>query len=395
MFKIKVFCLNQKISDAWQARIITLFILAFFASITSFLRINLFGYDSYASLICQTTGDCAKLGFQPLMILVLHWLPFSPLVLNFVFWLVCFYTFLALFLIAQHFCKDERRVWLALVSLISFCPFFVFHLHEWENELFAYPLLLFGLYFLLEKKWFPALCLFGLSGLFWAGSAYVLVSWGIWLESGWLLLPFVGSFFVFGESAIGFLKPLSVSESVFGWGLLDLFLLVFVLPFSLSFGVGEYFLVLGLLVGIIFSLLQGKLIVVLVPFVLLGLLKSIELIENKGLCLNMLIPCSFFMLLCMNIAFYYAEPNVNQMDLVADSIRTQKDLNIPLYNDWSYGYWLQYKGFDTNFKGSPPNPDYARLPIPVLILSDQNFKSLGYDCNIIINKGIITKLWKC
>jgi hypothetical protein len=386
--------MNQKISEAWKTRLVILLVLAFFASITSFLRSYLFGFDSYASIVCQTQGDCGMLGMQPLMIFVLKVLPFHPVLLNLIFWLVCFSTFLALFLLGNHFCKDERKVWIALLVLISFCPFFVFHLHEWENEMFAYPLLLFGLWFVLEKKWLPSVGMFVLAGLFWAGSAYILVPWAFLAVEGWLILPFVGSCFVFGVGkGLQLLSSSSVSESVFGWGLLDLFLLVFVLPFSLGFSAGEMFLACGLVVGIIFSLIQGKLIFCLVPFVLLGLLNALELCEKRNINTNTLIPLAFFMLLCMNVAFLGAEPTTKQMSLTKESIELSKDANIQLYNDWSYGYWLNYYGFKTKFDGTKPNPDYNNLQRPFMALTDHNLSPI--DCTIIKERGIITKVWRC
>jgi hypothetical protein len=393
VFNPKVFSLIKQISEAWKARIVALFVLAFFASIASFLRSFPFGYDSYASILCQITGECGMLGMQPLMVALLGVLPFNHFLLNLVFLFCCFASFLALFLIGLHFCKNERIVWLALLVLVGFCPFFVFHLHEWENEVFAYPLLFFGLYFLLKKKNFPAICLFGLAGLFWGGVFYVLAVWGLWLEVGWLGLPVLIGVYFFNSELIGFLVPTLVSESVFGFGLLDLFLLVVFLPFCLWFRDKELFFPLGLVVGLILVLLQGKLVVLLIPFVLLGIVRFIVLVEEKGHSLNLLIPLSFFMLFCMNISFFYAEPSVEQMVFVQDSVKTAKDHNLPLYNDWSYGYWLNYYRQDTNYRGSFPNPDYNNLQKSFIALSDQNLFNLN--CQILKESKRITKIWKC
>ena len=393
VFNPKVFSLIKQISEAWKARLVALFVLAFFASIASFLRSFPFGYDSYASILCQVTGECGMLGMQPLMVALLGVLPFNTFLLNLLFLICTFLTFVALFLIGIHFCKNERVVWLSLLVLVSFCPFFVFHLHEWENELFAYPLLLLSLFFLLKNKIVPCLGFFLLAGFFWGGVWYVGVVWGLAFCCGWLALPFVLGYFVFGEYIFGFLIPTNVSESLLGVGLLDLFLLVVFLPFSLWFREKELFLPLGLVVGLIFVVLQGKLVFILVPFVLLGIVRFIVLVEEKGHNLNILIPLSFFMLFCMNIAFFYAEPSTEQMVFVQDSIKISKDYNLPLYNDWSYGYWLNYYGQDTNYRGSFPNPDYNNVQKPFIALSDHNLTTIN--CIVVKEKEIITKVWSC
>ena len=388
-----MFFLIPKISEAWLARIVALLILAFFASVASFLRVFPFGYDSYASIACQVSGDCGTLGMQPLMVLLLGFLPFNTFLLNLVFFVCTFFVFLGLFLIGCHFCKNERVVWLALLVLVSFCPFFVFHLHEWENEVFAYPLLLFSLFFLLKKKDFLSVGFFLLAGLFWSGVWYVGAVWGLAFCLGLLTLPFFVGFFVFYDNVVGFLIPTNVSESLLGVGLLDLFVLVVFLPFCVWFRDKEIFLPLGLFVGLFFVILQGKLVFILVPFVLLGIVRFIELVEEKGYCLNLLIPLSFFMLFCMNIAFFYAEPSVEQMFFIQDSIKISKDQNLKLYNDWSYGYWLNYYGQDTNFKGGFPNPDYNNLEKPFLALTDHNLVTI--QCIVLKKSTTITKIWEC
>lgn len=382
-----------KVSEAWRARVIIIFILAFFASIASFLRSFPFGYDSYASILCQTSGECGMLGLQPLMVVLLGFLPFNTFLLNLVFLFCTFLTFFGLFLIGLHFCKNERVVWLSLFVLVSFCPFFVFHLHEWENELFAYPLLLFGLYFLLKKKLFPCVCCFLLGGLFWGGVVYVAAVWGLAFVAGWLAIPLVLAYFLFPSSVVGFLVPSLVVESMFGLGLLDLFVLVVFLPFCLDFREGEVFLPLGLLVGFLFVLLQGKFVFVLIPFVLLGIVRFVSLIEQKGHSMNLLIPLSFFMLFCMNVAFFYAEPSVEQMFLVKDSVKMAEDNNLQLYNDWSYGYWVNYYNYDTNFRGSFPDPDYNLLQKPFFALSDKNLTTI--QCIVEKESSSLTKIWRC
>jgi hypothetical protein len=58
---------------------------------------------------------------------------------------------------------------------------------------------------------------------------------------------------------------------------------------------------------------------------------------------------------------YWSEPTSQQLTLVDLAIVLHKENGLPLYNDWSTGWWFENKGFHTNYKSSYPEPDYNSI----------------------------------
>jgi len=115
----------------------------------------------------------------------------------------------------------------------------------------------------------------------------------------------------------------------------------------------------------IVGMIKVKYMFLAVPFLAMGLL----VINNANKDLKILgkfkWPDLVLMSLVCSIAFgvmiFYSEPTQEQLNLVELAIKESQDKNLPLYNDWSTGWWFESKGFDTNYKSSYPEPDYNSI----------------------------------
>ena len=65
------------------------------------------------------------------------------------------------------------------------------------------------------------------------------------------------------------------------------------------------------------------------------------------------------------------------------------DFNIKCVNDWSVGWWVTAYGGATQYKASPPDPDYNQLTRPFLALTVNSL-----DCNLIERQGMLN-YYKC
>jgi hypothetical protein len=205
--RIKVVGSSPTILIATAYRLGGLFVLSFFAFIGVFLRQDLFAMDSYATWLCVKTGDCSVLGWQEAAVFLFRLMPDSLLFFKFVMFTSFFVSIVILFYLAKHFFKDERLAWISIFSLLAFSPMLMFEFAKFENELFAWPLVLLGFYFFVcGDNWKKLLGFIplGLSCLFWLWPGYFLFST------------------VFGSSLL--------EQRMFS-GLLTLFGLLFCVPF--------------------------------------------------------------------------------------------------------------------------------------------------------------------
>lgn len=180
---------NQKIE---AIKVICLILLSFIAFAAVFIRPTLFGFDSYASLLC-VQGDCSPLGMQPLAIFVFENLVYNVFLFKAIMFVCFFATILALWFISKLF-FGERIAWLSIFVLLALSPVMLFSFGNFENEIFAWPLLFWGFYCLLQPnrlgKWL-AFPLLGISCLFWGGGAYFLIALLPFYPFNLLLIPFL------------------------------------------------------------------------------------------------------------------------------------------------------------------------------------------------------------
>lgn len=316
-------------------RFFWLFVLVFFASFSLWLRSSLFGFDSYATLSAIRFGWFDSLGGQPVANIVWNLLPDSLFVFNLIMFLSLYFSVVPIWLLIKHF-YDERLAWLATFLLISLSPIFLFGFGELENEVLAFPFIVWSIYLLLTKRYWLSVS-FGAAGLlFWKWVHYL-------------------TFFNFGGHHI---LEMRLFANVLSLWLLIPFL--FVIPFIKN----KKIKCLGLIcLGL--WLWNAKLFILLLPFVGLAIAEVLALLEFGEFKLfflrflqnnwNYVYILAFFCLIGWNVSFYLQLPSQNTWIMVDEAIKLSEDKNLPLYNDWSYGYWLWSKGIKTTNNGGTGN----------------------------------------
>ena len=218
-------------------------------------RFDLLGVDSYASKLFVCNAE-RYIGFQPFAEFLFGFFPCNMFFFNF----VMFFCFLA-FLFACWLLVRDKRVVFALVCL---SPIVLFEFSKFENELFAYPLIIFAFYFFSRKDYLY-------------GFLACVVAGGFWL------VAFVGVAYLFPPLVFGlFLFPLSIFgnsavESWFGFGFYTLFGWLLVIPFIFRLDLKK---VLGFLCFFVLFLFSVKFWVFLVPYILFGIKDLLELMEE-------------------------------------------------------------------------------------------------------------------
>jgi len=353
---------------SFRWHLLGLAILAFILTIGVFLRGDLFGFDAYASWEC-VKGNCEYLGIQPLAIMLFKVFPNHLLFFKFVMFASAFASVTALWFIARRF-FDERVSWISVIGVAALSPLVVFLFGQFENELFALPLLFWSFYFVLsEKYWvkFLSFPLLAVALFFWGGTAYFLfVLAPIFF---WTIVPFLLVVYFEWNALILPFRSSEVMESRLFSAFFDLFGLILVVPFI--FRCKNWWIWFSFGVALIFVAIQGKFVAFLLPFFIIGLGNAWLILEKRGFsAFNVLLVC-FFLIIGWNVAIFMQQPTSIEWGKISEVIQLQKDTNYPLYNDWSFGYWLIHKGYDTNFKGGFPNPDYNQLQKPFVALTQE------------------------
>jgi hypothetical protein len=342
--------------------------LVFFCSFGLWLRSSLFGFDSYASLAAVRFEWVDNFLFQPFALIVWGVLPDSLFVFNIVMFLCLFLSIVPLFLLVKHF-YDERSAWVSVFLLFGLSPLMLFEFGQLENEIFAYPLILWSIYwFLTAKSKFDLVrCFFCL-----------VFACGFWL------FPFYLTFFNSSSNING-----AIEQSMFS-GLLNFwFLLFFVFFIPLLGGRLKWFGV----VGVFLWLWNAKLFVFLVPFVVLSIPLGLDWLEKRVMLKKHVVMLCFLFVFGFNVAFLLQAPTNNDWFLVDKTINLSNDTNLPIFNDWSYGYWFWSKGLKVlNNPGSGLNINFDGTP--GIYLTDQNMPCvLVYEKKEIARKE--KKIWQC
>ena len=273
-------------SEKWEVTVLCL--VSLLASAGLFLRQNLFGYDSYAFLAFAKGYDVNP-GLHETTYWILKLLPVNLLLYDVVMWFCLFVAILGLYFgLKQVF--DFKTAFLATLGCLALSPIMIFSFAQFQNELFAYPLIFWSFYCLMAKfkyhNW-VALAFALIACFFWLGS----LAWIAIIACG-LVLPFI---FVMAISlpwwlitiinyVFGPFTKLGVSFETFFYGLWDLFLF-FPIIFVVFWGKNRQYQVWMLLalLAIVFS---ARFTVLIVPFIGLGLGQLIGIAKRKGVLLD-------------------------------------------------------------------------------------------------------------
>lgn len=295
-------------------------VFCFLATLCIWFRWNLFGFDSYAHLNLVCFGFNSSLFNQPVANMVFSLLPCNLFIIN-LFMLVLFaFSLFGVFLLVEHF-FGSRLAWVSSFLLISLSPMVLFGFFEFENELLAYPFIIWGIYFLLtNKKLFSLIC-FCYSLLFWKWVYYftflqgnsLIIELNLFhgLLDLWFLLPFL--FF------IPFLKK--INPKLMMWGL----------------------------IAVVFLLWNSKLFVFVLPFLGLAIAQAITTIKSSNSKLFLIEKVrnntkyiallAVFCLVGWNITYLISSPTQKDWKTIQIGIKESQDKNLPLYANLSYDYW--------------------------------------------------------
>ena len=336
----------------------------FICSLGLWFRQHLFGFDSYATALCVKTGECGSLIYQDLAIQIFDLIPHNLLVFKLIMFLSLFFSIYFLWLLVKNF-YDERTAWLSIIVLFATTPFVLFEFAKFENELFAFPFILLGCYWLLKKD------------------LKFVVAWVASLSFWW----WPGYLFLFGFKS-------GVMELQLFVGLSTLFLgFVFIFPYFFQ---KSWWLLLVGVVFLVFGLLSSHLTIFMLPIVVLGIAQFIQLARSKQWdTKNIILPC-IILIIALNYALIVAVPTTNDLGLIQETIELHKKTNYPIYNDWSYGHWLQYYDYETIFRSGGEDPDYNSLKKPFIGLTMRDLTDLG--CKSVktnVSHVRKIKIWKC
>jgi len=333
-------------------KVFCLILFCFLAFISYLLRPTLFGFDSYAHLNLIKYGFVGPLLNAPVANLVFGLFPDSLLFVKFFMLLSAILCIVAIFSIVAKF-YGERLAWISTFILIGFSPVVLFTFGEFENELLAYPCILWSIYFLLNSKWLYSLICACYGLLFWKWVYYLT-----WMQQ-------------FGSRVI---------ETNLFSGVLNLwFLLPFVVGIVFLKKKNKWLAVLGLFsVGL--WLWNGKFVVFLLPFLALSIANAWDLLKRHENVRKYLLILAFFGIIGWNVTYFISSPNDSDWLVVSTAINASKDRNIALNPDLGWDYWITYKTGNTDFKFQHlyKETDF-NTPTIWVTSSDSN-------CELILNK---------
>lgn len=359
-----------------------LVIVGVVASLGQLIRPTLFGFDSYANLACSRGIDCGMLGSQQAMVAILKMLPADILIYKLFMLFLLIGSLFALYFFAKRFLSPMTSFYAVLLT-IGLSPILVFRFAEFENDLFAYFLLFWALYFVFSSKLVPKIAstiLFVVAFIFFSAS---LVYLPIFALAWWIyLIPALGfgvfAFSYWSSVLVG--NPNFATENILLGGVFQFFLWFFSFPFFVSHK--DWRLVVGGVVTLVLATLSPQLMLFVVPFVVLGMGKLLDFFEKRENLTILLIVIAVFCLVSYQVAVFNQQPTQEDDGFVSFLVTTAKDKNIPFTADFTYDYWIEnaynkrlpysyqsLKDYNTGKIFKINGRDYTQLERPYLVLT--------------------------
>jgi len=222
----------------------------------------------------------------------------------------------------------------------------------------------------------------------WKWAIYFLILFAFLFKDNKLYLMSAGiAVIIFFHQILGGVMPsLLVSENVPIIGILTL--LIMMLGYAKSARLEQNNA--ALLFATILTLGNAKFVFILVPVLCLNLCQYVQAMPRDKS--QILLIISAIMLLYIAYSNFTAMPSDENYDLYNKYITACNNLGLPKYNNWSYGYYLEYLGSPTKSKKSAYNNiiEYNNTII-YTIPDDPNLKK--YNCKIIsANKaGVVAR----
>jgi len=360
------------------------FLILFFLTLIPFLfyfaRSNLFGYDSYGFYL-QTCGEFELWPQPPLQKILFPLLPCGFLIAKLLLFVLCFSAVLGIAYLGRLF--DKKKGWVAgLFAFLS--PVFFFEFAKFENDQFAYPILIWALCFFIKSRIEnknqyrnigTAIVLVMFAGGFWSGSLFYLIAFA--LNSVFALGIAFPMLLIFRKDLIKFffIKSQTVREQASLVGLHWVWILLFgylgfhwvFLPQLLFFTVLMFFM--------------NKFAFHLIPLLAVGLMRY-WVCFDKGLIRTTLLYLPFFMAIASGTALLFQHPTDSQIEAIDYAVSLKEDGHI--MNDWSLGYWVKWRGGEPSALAGETNQNFEGITVSKYSLNCsiiKEFKELTvYDC---------------
>lgn len=357
-----------------KKNVFTLFVFCLIPFLFYFFHPLLHYFDSYAFL----AGSCGvDTGF------VIPFVPCNIFLIKLLLFVCFFISTIAISVFGEQFIGKVNG-WRVGLFAITFCPLFFREVVKFENDVFGWTLAFIGLAVFSigvnkNKSINKAFIMF-------LGILIVFFSTFIWFPTYLILLAmFLMSIYTIILTIIGLIpitqqiiprikqaSDFSQTKILEETPLIGMFGVLPFLP-GLKFIPKKILLPTILLFGA--GLIQNKFMILSIPFLAIGFALFFEKLEKMKWLPNYLIIC-FISVLLIGFLSLGVSPTQNEMNLVEESVLLANDLEVPLYNDWTYGWWITYKGYETEYKSSIPDPDYNNLPKPFVALTKQDLNCL-------------------
>lgn len=331
-------------------KILAIFIVCLIPFIFFSLKPDMIGFDSYAYVnhVCLNQPIASNLGAD----FVFNLLPCNFLVFKALLFIVFFVCTLTLALIGEIF--DSKKGWLVFLFAMA-SPLWFASLVQFENDFLAYPLLFIGMYFTFKGSYDKSLSKFKIAGygliglalicfagLFWKGAIFYLLAVGLmwWYP---LILFAIIAVWQWNEFIPAIATNWMVSENLPFIGVL------FCAIMLLGYRKVPKDLLLPLFAITMLALVNSKFALLLIPLLIPGFVLSIikEIKFDKVIRLLMIVLVVFIWL-GAGIAVWFSTPNQDFWSALDYSQAKAVELGKPFKNEWSFGYWVKFKGIDTN-----------------------------------------------
>ncbi len=302
------------------------------------LKPLLFGFDgySYLSLICN--GSEMPAFTLPLASILFQLLPCNILAIKLV--LLCLALLFVYFTALLGSVFDKENGWKAGLW-IWFSPILFFEFAKFENEAFAYPIILAALWIFFSEK--------NLKGFISGFGLLTAVTFLLW---GGAIVPFLAicvsylPLLLFSIPALFFLwKKISANLFSFKGHIAENAPIIaykywFILLLGIT-GLPKQ-LILTTLALLAAGFIQVKFAILAIPFLVIGMNNLIKEFKLEKLAYTIIIILVFV----YGFAMLQQPPTPTQIQAIKYTITQSPDKNIS--NDWSYGWLVKYLGGTTD-----------------------------------------------
>ena len=254
---------------------------------------------------------------------------------------------------------NKNKGWLAGI-LIYGSSYFITEFLKFEDDQFAFPILFLALYFFIKglqqknrSSQATGVGLALLSGLIWNGSILYLFAFA---TSYWIALLFsiIVCVFVlnilFGSILPGYPVAENNPGGIFGLGL--------ILPHLLLLGyyLKQRILLKLILFWTIIVFLNAKFLLHLLPLLAISLM---DYLSNSSKYVRLLVLFLVFgLILHTSIGISDLKPNEKHWEAIEIAQEYSNLTGKPLMNEFSWGYWMKFKGIKSSSKGGFKQQDF-------------------------------------